>query len=154
MILILDIGNPDTSKFVARDASKIKDCRHGRFMYLQNDAYIGRSLDVYGEYCEGEIDIFRQLLRPGDVAMDVGANIGALTQGMAQMVQSAGAVVTFEPQRTIYDILCNNLRLNAVTNPWFSNSAIACGGTSPRCLIRKTSSAIRKTSSAIRCPST
>jgi len=96
--------------------NKIKDCRHGRFTYLPNDAYIGRSLDVYGEYCEGEIDIFRQLLRPGDVAMDVGANIGALTVGMARTVQSAGAVVAFEPQRTIYDILCNNLRLNAVTN--------------------------------------
>jgi FkbM family methyltransferase len=94
----------------------IKDCRHGRFMYLQNDAYIGRSLDVYGEYCEGELDLFRQLLRPGDVAMDVGANIGAHTVGMARMVQSAGAVVAFEPQRAIYDILCNNLHLNAITN--------------------------------------
>ena len=96
--------------------SKIKDCRHGRFMYLPNDAYIGRSLDVYGEYCEGEIDIFRQLLRPGDVAVDVGANIGALTLGMARVVQSAGAVVAFEPQRVIYDILCNNLRLNKIAN--------------------------------------
>jgi FkbM family methyltransferase len=96
--------------------SKIKDCRHGRIMYLSNDAYIGRSLDVYGEYCEGEIDIFRQLLRPGDVAVDVGANIGALTLGMARVVQSAGAVVAFEPQRAIYDILCNNLRLNKITN--------------------------------------
>src|SRR5882672_1609267 len=82
--------------------SKIKDCRHGRFMYLPNDAYIGRSLDVYGEYCEGESEIFRQLLRPGDVALDVGANIGALTVGMARTVQSAGAVVAFEPQRAIY----------------------------------------------------
>ena len=58
---------------------KVKDCRHGRLMYLLNDAYIGRSLDVYGEYSEGEIALFRQLLRPGDVAVDVGANIGALT---------------------------------------------------------------------------
>ena len=55
-------------------------------MYLLNDAYIGRSLDVYGEYSEGEIDLFRQLLRPGDVAIDAGANIGALTVGMARLV--------------------------------------------------------------------
>ena len=76
-----------------------KDCRHGKLMYLLNDAYIGRSLDVYGEYSEGEIDLFRQLLRPGDVAIDVGANIGALTVPMARLVQPGGAVVAFEPQR-------------------------------------------------------
>ena len=115
MTLVSNIG-PSPEGSLREMQNKIKDCRHGRFMYLPNDAYIGRSLDVYGEYCEGEIDIFRQLLRPGDVAMDVGANIGALTVGMARMVQSAGAVVAFEPQRAIYDILCNNLRLNKITN--------------------------------------
>ncbi|MEJ0076511.1 MAG: FkbM family methyltransferase [Alphaproteobacteria bacterium] len=93
-----------------------KDCRHGKLMYLLNDAYIGRSLDVYGEYSEGEIDLFRQLLRPGDVAIDAGANIGALTVPMARLVQPGGAIVAFEPQRAIFDILCNNLRLNALAN--------------------------------------
>ena len=85
-------------------------------MYLLNDAYIGRSLDVYGEYSEGEIDLFRQLLRPGDVAIDVGANIGALTVAMARLVQPGGAIVAFEPQRAIFDILCDNLRLNGLAN--------------------------------------
>jgi len=93
-----------------------KDCRHGKLMYLLNDAYIGRSLDVYGEYSEGEIDLFRQLLRPGDIAVDTGANIGALTVPMARFVQPGGAIVAFEPQRAIFDILCNNLRLNALSN--------------------------------------
>jgi FkbM family methyltransferase len=95
---------------------RVKDCRHGRFSYLVNDAYIGRSLDVYGEYSEGEIDLFRQLLRPGDVAVDVGANIGALTIGIARLVGAEGAVLAFEPQRVIYDILSNNIRLNGLTN--------------------------------------
>ena len=93
-----------------------KDCRYGKLMYLLNDAYIGRSLDVYGEYSEGEIDLFRQLLRPGDVAIDVGANIGALTVPLARLVQPGGAVVAFEPQRTIFEVLCNNLRLNGLAN--------------------------------------
>jgi FkbM family methyltransferase len=85
-------------------------------MYLLNDAYIGRSLDVYGEYSEGEIDLFRQLLRPGDVAIDVGANIGALTVPLARLVQPGGAVLAFEPQQAIFDILCNNLRTNGLSN--------------------------------------
>jgi FkbM family methyltransferase len=96
--------------------SKVKDCRHGRFMYLLNDTYIGRSLDFYGEYSEGEIGLFRQLLRTGDVAIDVGANIGALTIGMARLVQPQGMVHAFEPQRVIFDILSNNIRLNGLTN--------------------------------------
>jgi hypothetical protein len=86
-----------------------KDCRHGKLMYLLNDAYIGRSLDVYGEYSEGEVDLFRQLLRPGDVTVDEGPNIGALTVAMAQLVQPGGAIVAFEPQRAIFDIVCNPL---------------------------------------------
>ena len=93
-----------------------KDCRHGKLSYLLNDAYIGRSLDVYGEYSEGELNLFRQLLRPGDVAADVGANIGALTVGMARLVAPGGAVVAFEPQRAIFDILCGNLRSNGLAN--------------------------------------
>jgi FkbM family methyltransferase len=95
---------------------KVKDCRHGRLMYLLNDAYIGRSLDVYGEYSEGEIALFRQLLRPADVAVDVGANIGALTIGMARLVQPQGMVHAFEPQRAIFELLSNNIRLNGLTN--------------------------------------
>jgi len=105
-----------TSERVSGMQGRTKDCRHGRLMYLLNDAYIGRSLDVYGEYSEGEIDLFRQLLRPGDVAVDAGANIGALTVGMARLVQPGGAIVAFEPQRAIFDILCNNLRLNGLAN--------------------------------------
>jgi len=93
-----------------------RDCRHGRLSYLLNDAYIGRSLDVYGEYSEGELALFRDLLRPGDVAVDVGANIGALTIGMARMVAPGGTVIAFEPQRTIFDVLCHNLRQNGLAN--------------------------------------
>jgi len=93
-----------------------RDCRHGRLSYLLNDAYIGRSLDVYGEYSEGERALFRDLLRPGDVAVDVGANIGALTIGMARMVAPRGTVIAFEPQRTIFDVLCHNLRQNGLAN--------------------------------------
>src|ERR1044071_5090239 len=101
-----------------------KDCRHGKLSYLLNDAYIGRSLDVYGEYSEGELTLFHQLLRPGDLAVDVGANIGALTLGMARLVAPGGAVVAFEPQRAIFDILCNNLRSNGIANVTASRRAV------------------------------
>src|SRR5215204_3016879 len=87
---------------------RVKQCRHGRMMYNVNDQYIGRSLDLYGEYSEGEVDLFRQVLRPGDLALDVGANIGVHTVPMARLVGERGAVFAFEAQRTAYQTLCGN----------------------------------------------
>ena len=41
----------------------IKRCRHGLFMYNRNDAFVGRGLDLYGEWCEFEIQLMRLVLR-------------------------------------------------------------------------------------------
>jgi FkbM family methyltransferase len=94
----------------------LRACRHGPMMYLRNDMYIGRSFDQYGEYSEGEVEVFRAFLRPGDIALDVGANIGALTIPMAQLVGPSGSVYAFEPQRIVFQILCGNVALNELGN--------------------------------------
>jgi FkbM family methyltransferase len=111
------------------DASEIKDarapgastlairrCRHGTMMYLSQDRYVGRSFTEYGEYSEGEVDIFRQCLRPGDVALDIGANFGSHTLPLAQLVGPSGKVFAFEPQRILFQILCGNVALNELPN--------------------------------------
>ena len=63
-----------------------KQCRHGRMVFLKHDVYIGRSLELYGEYSESEAEVFTQLLRPGDVVIEAGANIGAHTVHIANLV--------------------------------------------------------------------
>jgi FkbM family methyltransferase len=95
---------------------KVKRCRNGLLMYNINDMYIGRSLDEYGEYSEGEDDVFRQILRPGMIALDIGANIGVHTVGMAKKVGRQGRVYAFEPQRALFQMLCGNVALNALGN--------------------------------------
>lgn len=89
-----------------------KRCRYGSMTYRTNDCYLGRSLDLYGEFSEGEVELFRQLVRPGQTVLDVGANIGALTVPLAQMVGPTGRVLAFEPQRTLYYMLCANVVQN------------------------------------------
>ena len=51
---------------------RLKECRYGRMAYLANDQYIGRSLDYYGEYCEGEGIVFEQLVKAGQIVIEEG----------------------------------------------------------------------------------
>ena len=88
------------------------DCRHGRMLFLRTDHFIGASLAAYGEYGEGEVRIFAQLVGAGQTVVEVGANIGAHTVALARMVGARGAVHAFEPQGVIFQILCANVALN------------------------------------------
>jgi FkbM family methyltransferase len=97
-------------------AVRLKAMRHGLMLYHSKDAYVGRSLDLYGEFSEGEVGLFRQLLTPGAVVLDIGANIGAHTLYFSAAVGPSGVVVAYEPQRVIHQMLCANLALNGIAN--------------------------------------
>jgi FkbM family methyltransferase len=94
--------------------SAFQKTRHGLAIYPRNDRYVGRSLEVYGEYSEGEVDLFRSLLEPGDVVIEAGANVGALTLPLARLVGPRGLVHAFEPQRIPYYITCGTIALNGL----------------------------------------
>ena len=104
--------------------NRLKECRHGTMVYNVNDIYIGRSLDLYGEFSEGEVELFRQILHPGMVAVEVGANIGAHTVFLAQAVSPGGHVWAFEPQRIVFQTLCANLAVNSIPNVAARNLAV------------------------------
>ncbi len=93
-----------------------KRCKHGTFVYNVNDLFVGRSLDLYGEWCESELEVLKQLLRPGGTVLDVGANIGTHTVFFAKQVADGGVVYAFEPQRLAFQNLCANLAINALVN--------------------------------------
>jgi hypothetical protein len=48
-------------------------------LYNHHDIYVGRSLDRYGEFSEGETELFTLYVKAGDVVVDAGANIGVHT---------------------------------------------------------------------------
>jgi FkbM family methyltransferase len=101
---------------LANGILRLKHCKHGPMMYFASDMYIGRSLDLYGEHSEPEIELFRRYLRPGMVAVDVGANIGTHTICFAQAVGPGGRVLAFEPQGMLHQVLCGNAALNDCRN--------------------------------------
>jgi len=54
---------------LSRNASATNEqCKYGTFSFLGTDTLVGRAFNDYGEYGEDEISMFRQILRPGDVA--------------------------------------------------------------------------------------
>jgi FkbM family methyltransferase len=109
--------DPGTAELLLeRDHLRLRACRHGPMLYNARDIYIGGSLDAYGEFSEGEVALFAQILRPGMLAVDVGANIGAHTLPMAQLVGPTGRVVAYEPQRVVFQNLCANVALSGMEN--------------------------------------
>src|SRR5690348_6502662 len=113
MLQVPDIG---AARAPGDSRLAIRRCRYGTMTYPRQDVYIGRSLTEYGEYSEGEVDLFRQVLRPGDVALDIGANLGAHTLPLARLVEPSGRIFAFEPQRILFQILCANVALNEIPN--------------------------------------
>ncbi len=110
--------------FRAPSIYKQTSARYGQMLYNPNDSYVGRSLDLYGEFSEGEVEVFRQLIKPGYTVLDIGANIGCHTVFMAQALENSGQVIAFEPQRLIYQMLCANIALNSLFNVHCLNSAL------------------------------
>jgi FkbM family methyltransferase len=95
---------------------RVKHCRYGPMAYLATDRYVGQSLDRYGEFSEGEVELFRQVIRTGWTVVEIGANMGAHTVSLAKATGSLGRVLAFEPQRVIFQILCANLVLNGLSH--------------------------------------
>ena len=98
------------------DFNQLAAARDGYILYNRNDYYIGRSIEQYGEYNALEMKLFGQICSPGHIVIEVGANIGAHTVGLARLVGSQGRVLAFEPQRLSFQTLCANVALNSIEN--------------------------------------
>jgi SAM-dependent methyltransferase len=65
---------------------------------------------------------YRDHVRPGDVVLDIGANVGAHTLPLARLTGRGGRVIAFEPS----DFACAKLRRNIELNPQLAPAIEAC----------------------------
>ncbi|WP_202921283.1 FkbM family methyltransferase [Anatilimnocola aggregata] len=93
----------------------VRTCRHGPMVFLPRDEVIGRALEVYGEFAESENRLMAELVRPGDVVIDVGANVGTVALALAAKVGAQGKLILFEPQPLVAQALCATLTFNGIT---------------------------------------
>lgn len=81
-------------------------------MHIDLDEIIDSQIYYTGSFEPDTVATLNRLLSPGAVAIDIGANIGALTLHMAERVGRDGRVIAFEPTPWAYDKLLANLALN------------------------------------------
>lgn len=80
------------------------------------------SLGVYEPF---ETALFRRLLKPGMVVLDIGANVGYYTVIAAHLVGATGRVVAFEPEPTNVSFLNKNIKSNMLTQATVRAMAVA-----------------------------
>ena len=107
------------------DVYRLLDARYGPMLVNPNDKFIGRSFELYGEFSEGEVALFRRIVKPGSVILDLGANIGAHTVALAKLLDRTGWVIAFEPARLTFQLLCANVALNNLFNVRCHHAAVA-----------------------------
>ena len=73
---------------------------------------IDLSIYLFGAFEPSVVRRYRRLVSPGDVVVDIGANVGAHTLPLARAAGEAGRVVAFEPTGWAYSKMLVNLGLN------------------------------------------
>lgn len=66
--------------------------------------------------CEPDMNVVHALVKPGQCAYDVGANIGVYSKLLAGLTGPDGRVVAFEPVPETFDLLVHNLRALGLAN--------------------------------------
>jgi FkbM family methyltransferase len=99
--------------------------RRGLRFELERRDEVDQFLLHGGHFERAEIDFLAAYLRRGDIAFDVGANVGFFTAPMARAVAPGGVVHAFEPFPSSATRLDRNLRLNGIDNVVVNRSAVA-----------------------------
>lgn len=103
-------------RIISDEFVAVKKCRYGYFAYNKNDLFIGRSLDLYGEWSQPEMDLLDSFINPSNIICDIGAYIGTHSIFFAKKVAPTGTVIAIEPQRSAFELLNANLALNSIVN--------------------------------------
>jgi FkbM family methyltransferase len=95
----------------------------GAKMMCDPNDYIQRMIFSFG-FWEPHISMYiQETLEPGDVFVDVGANVGYHTLLAAKVIGETGAVVAVEAARETFILLQDNLALNQCQNVCAANVA-------------------------------
>ena len=86
----------------------LQNTEHGAFLTDKND-FIGRKVIEHGVWEPEIIEVYKSLIQPHYVIVDIGAHMGFHTINFAK---NGSQVYAFEPQKHLYNQVCGNIFLN------------------------------------------
>ncbi|MEZ5425526.1 MAG: FkbM family methyltransferase [Pyrinomonadaceae bacterium] len=86
--------------------------KDGRTLRVNFDNHFAHFLYFIGEYERAITEIIEKLIEPGDICLDIGANIGWFTTLFQKLVGENGAVHSFEPVPPTFKVLEENVKSN------------------------------------------
>ena len=92
--------------------------------YPEVDNGLERSVFFTGTYEAGTLAVMAKILGPGDIFVDVGANVGLMSLYAGQLVGTNGQVFSVEPIPTLFGQLNENIILNGFANIHAYNLAL------------------------------
>jgi len=97
----------------------------GSCAYVDPTDYIGSMLYLYGDLDPSISWCIKSILRPGDVFVDIGANVGVEAIPASRLVGSEGEVFAFEPSEPVRDLLADSCVLNNLRNICILTDAVS-----------------------------
>ena len=96
--------------------------RRGINWHLNLNEGIDLSIYLLGGFEVDTLNRYQKMINPGDIVLDIGANIGAHTLPLAALVGNTGKVYSFEPTKYAFSKQIRNIDLN----PELKNRIAAC----------------------------
>jgi FkbM family methyltransferase len=103
---------------------------------IADDLSLTPNLVTQGMYDWPFWRFLHQHLRPGDHAVDIGANIGLFTIAMAALVGPSGRVTAYEADPEVADVLVDNVTSNWLAD-WVCVVPLAAGSTAGTVTLRR-----------------
>jgi FkbM family methyltransferase len=100
----------------AEQTPRIWNTRYGLTTAVPLNCPAARSLQLYGEWAEQEIDLLSSLIQDGQAVLEFGGDYGAHALWLGQAVGETGQVHVAEPRRLLFQQMCANVALNGLTN--------------------------------------
>lgn len=97
--------------------SKLRVVRDGINWELDLDEGIDLAIFLFGCFEPSTNKALKKLVKPGNVVLDIGANIGAHTLTLARLVGAQGKVIAFEPTLYAFRKASLNIKLNPQLAP-------------------------------------
>lgn len=109
----------------ARPVRTVLDYDQGMVINIDTHSFLEWYIYFYGAFRPQISKLLNRMLRPGQVAFDIGSNIGMHAMIMANRVGPAGQVHVFEPDPHPLGRLKANMNLNGLANVTVNQAAIS-----------------------------